>query len=118
MAANGTPKQAVTEELSALHSFARIISTPHINAGEASLKELFTRLGIYGLKVAIALIHASPAWSKNEKTDNVDYATKLFDKGGKSYSKSIQDIYSFVVDRNDDDSANKKADNTKKGWFY
>ena len=118
LAANGTPKQAVTEELSALHSFARIISTPHINTGEASLKELFTRLGIYGLKVAIALIYANPAWSKNEKTDHVDYVTKLFDKGGKSYSKSIQEIYSFVVDRNDDDSANKKADNTKKGWFY
>jgi len=118
LAANGTAKSAVTEELSALHSFARIISTPHINACEAQLKELFTRLGIYGLKVAVALIQSSPAWSKNEKTDNVDYATKLFDKGGKSYSKTIQEIYSFVVDRSDDDTGNKKADNTKKGWFY
>ena len=77
-------------EVQPLENLMGIVRAPHFSSAKKDASLLFSRFGLDGLKVVLALVIANPSLSKTEKADFERAVKALFYNSGsnsKNYSK-------------------------------
>jgi hypothetical protein len=107
----------IAEELEPIECFARVVSATHISGAERDVRVLFDRYGADGLKVVQSAINSNPSLSKAERTDCIDKAGKMFDRGGAKYAANLSEVYK-TTSGGGDGTFTKPQPQKKKSRFF
>lgn len=116
----GKSEGAVKEELSSLKHMAPIISSIHISGVEANVRALYDKWGD-GHKLVLAIFNANPHMNKADKIENLELATKIFEKGVRDgiYKNTQDEMFKYVAEPAEDLTiAKEKAFRVKKKGFF
>jgi Exocyst complex component Sec6 len=92
---------AVLEVFEPITNLAKIVNCSHISTVKPAVLALYELYGADGLKLVHAAFSSNPNIPKGNRTESIDTATKMFERGapnGSQYKAASSELYNGLID--------------------